>query len=358
MGKKALALVVTLWVLVLLSLIGLAFVRTVRVDIRIARYHKNNLQALLLAKSGLTVIMADLSRDNNEFDSLSEDYLKKYFYTKEEIEKRTLSNSVHRSQVREFEFKDKDGKLIGTYSIKITDEMGKFPINAVDEAMDSMVKYLFDSINSDNKESIVGSLLDWIDSDDLHRLNGAEEDYYKGIANPYECKNGPLDTVEEMLLVKGITPDVFYGSGESKGIADIVRVYPPKEESVKININTAPIEVLEAVFKEFGESLPQSIIEERSGIDGIEPSDDDEPFKNPQDILKLPSVSDVLVTLKEENKKGWTGKLMKHIDVRSSIFRVESTGRLKDYNTKRTITAILKRDSSARGLKIIYWREG
>lgn len=351
-SKKAVALVITLWVLVLLSLIGLAFVRTVRVDARISRYHKNNLQALLLAKSGLTVLTADILADNNEFDSLSEDYLRKYSYTKEEMEKKSPGNSL-----REFEVKDKDGKLLGTYSVRITDEMGKFNINVIDESMDNMVKYLFDSVQSDNKEGIVDSILDWIDPDDLHRLNGAEEEYYKEFSSPYHCKNGPLDTLEEMLLIKGITPQIFYGTGKSKGIASLVRVYPSKEGSVRINVNTAPIEVLRAVLKEFGESLPQSILEQRSGRDGIEPSEDDEPFKNTQDILKLPSVAEVLTGLKkEEDKKKWTDNLMKRIDVRSSIFRVESTGRLKNYNAKRKITTILRRDSS--GLKTIYWREG
>ena len=351
-SKKAVVLVITLWVLVLLSLIGLAFVRTVRVDARISRYHKNNLQALLLAKSGLTVLTADILADNNEFDSLSEDWLRKYSYTKEEMEKKGPGNSL-----REFEVKDKDGKLLGTYSVRITDEMGKFNINAIDEAMDNMVKYLFDSVQSDNKEGIADSILDWIDPDDLHRLNGAEEEYYKELSSPYHCKNGPLDTLEEMLLIRGITPQIFYGTDKSKGIASLVRIYPSKEESVRINVNTAPIEVLEAVLKEFGESLPQSILEQRSGRDGIEPSEDDEPFKNTQDILKLPSVVDVLTSLKkEEDKKGWTDNLMRRIDVRSSIFRVESTGRLKNYNTKRKITTILRRDPS--GLKIVYWREG
>jgi general secretion pathway protein K len=351
-SKKAVALVITLWVLVLLSLIGLAFVRTVRVDARISRYHKNNLQALLLAKSGLTVLTADILADNNEFDSLSEDWLRKYSYTKEEMDKKG-----HGSSLREFEVKDKDGKLLGTYSVRITDEMGKFNINAIDEAMDNMVKYLFDSVQSDNKEGIVDSILDWIDPDDLHRLNGAEEEYYKELSSPYHCKNGPLDTLEEMLFIRGITPQIFYGTDKSKGIASLVRIYPSKEESVRINVNTAPIEVLEALLKEFGESLPQSILEQRSGRDGIEPSEDDEPFKNTQDILKLPSCLEVLTGLKkEEDKKGWTDRLMKRIDVRSSVFRVESTGRLKNYNAKRKITTILRRDSS--GLKTLYWREG
>jgi general secretion pathway protein K len=351
-SKKAVVLVITLWVLVLLSLIGLAFVRTVRVDARISRYHKNNLQALLLAKSGLTVLAADILADNNEFDSLSEDWLRKYLYTKEEMDKKG-----HGSSLREFEVKDKDGKLLGTYSVRITDEMGKFNINAIDEAMDNMVKYLFDSVQSDNKEGIVDSILDWIDPDDLHRLNGAEEEYYKELSSPYHCKNGPLDTLEEMLLIRGITPQIFYGTDKSKGIASLVRIYPSKEESVRINVNTAPIEVLEALLKEFGESLPQSILEQRSGRDGIEPSEDDEPFKNTQDILKLPSVAEVLTGLKkEEDKKGWTDRLMKRIDVKSSIFRVESTGRLKNYNAKRKITTILRKDPS--GLKTLYWREG
>jgi hypothetical protein len=53
--------------------------------------------------------------------------------------------------------------------------------------------------------------LDWIDEDDDQREFGAEEDFYSGMSPPYAPKNGPLDTVEELLLVRGVTPWLLFG---------------------------------------------------------------------------------------------------------------------------------------------------
>jgi hypothetical protein len=61
------------------------------------------------------------------------------------------------------------------------------------------------------RDTVIDSILDWRDSGREHRLNGAEEDYYRGLTPPYSCKDGPFDTVEELLLVRGVTPELFAG---------------------------------------------------------------------------------------------------------------------------------------------------
>jgi DNA uptake protein ComE-like DNA-binding protein len=58
---------------------------------------------------------------------------------------------------------------------------------------------------------IIDAILDWLDPDDIARPNGAEREYYAGLSPPYAPKNGPFETVEELLLVKGITPQLLYG---------------------------------------------------------------------------------------------------------------------------------------------------
>ncbi len=60
-------------------------------------------------------------------------------------------------------------------------------------------------------EDIADAILDWIDEDDEQRPLGAEVDYYSGLSPAYACKNGPLETVEELLLVRGVTPRLLFG---------------------------------------------------------------------------------------------------------------------------------------------------
>jgi hypothetical protein len=61
-------------------------------------------------------------------------------------------------------------------------------------------------------EDVAEAILDWIDPDDEPRTLGAEIDYYSGLNPPYRPKNGPLDTVEELLLVRGVTPELLFGA--------------------------------------------------------------------------------------------------------------------------------------------------
>jgi type II secretory pathway component PulK len=60
--------------------------------------------------------------------------------------------------------------------------------------------------------NIANCILDWIDPDETTRDGGAESDYYSGLTPSYSCKDGPLDSLEELLLVQGVTPALLYGS--------------------------------------------------------------------------------------------------------------------------------------------------
>ncbi|HEX5103454.1 MAG TPA: type II secretion system protein GspK [Pirellulaceae bacterium] len=61
-------------------------------------------------------------------------------------------------------------------------------------------------------EDVADAILDWLDADDEPRELGAEIDYYSGLNPPYAPQNGPLDTVEELLLVRGVTPQLLFGA--------------------------------------------------------------------------------------------------------------------------------------------------
>jgi type II secretory pathway component PulK len=69
------------------------------------------------------------------------------------------------------------------------------------------------------------SILDWIDSrTTMPRANGAKDTYYTTLNPPYHCKNGPLDSLEELLLVKGITPQLLFGNDRNRN-----GIYDPEE---------------------------------------------------------------------------------------------------------------------------------
>ena len=70
-------------------------------------------------------------------------------------------------------------------------------------------------------EQIADAILDWIDTDDQPREFGAEVESYSGLDPPYAPKNGPLDSIEELLLVRGVTPSLLFGQDANRnGVVD------------------------------------------------------------------------------------------------------------------------------------------
>jgi general secretion pathway protein K len=134
----------------------------------------------------------------------------------------------------------------GTYSWRIDDEDGLININTAQKPLlENVLRVCGLELGAD-RDGVIDSILDWRDTNREHRLNGAEEDYYRGLDPPYSCKDGPLDVVEELLLVKGVTAKLFTGGsteGErTPGLRELLSTRAPERP----NAWTAPQAVLDA----------------------------------------------------------------------------------------------------------------
>jgi len=222
-SRKGIALLLVLWVLTILMVIVLSFSFMARTETQATLSFKDGIEKKFIAEAGIERGIMEL------------------FY-----------RNVFKDQSIEFEGREvwkTDGRLYssnigdGYYTVSITDESGKVDINTVS---DVVLKNLLINIGVQEEEvdTIVDSIMDWKDPDDFHRLHGVESDYYMSLPNPYKAKNANFNTVEELLLVKGMTPEILYGSvsGEEKrGLIDFVTVNSKRRE---INVNAAPKEVL------------------------------------------------------------------------------------------------------------------
>ncbi|MEN9732386.1 MAG: hypothetical protein RLZ45_381 [Verrucomicrobiota bacterium] len=153
---------------------------------------------------------------------------------------------------------------------------------------------------------ITGALADWIDRDDFAQAgNGAESDHYLSLDPPYRAKNGPIDDIRELLLVRGVTPSIFWGggyrstefgngsgtpaarmgrnsTGQGVGLAEMFGAL----SSGRVNINTAPLAVL-ALLLGGDESLAEQAIRVRAGQDGQDGTEDDQPARSVGEIARL-----------------------------------------------------------------------
>jgi hypothetical protein len=110
----------------------------------------------------------------------------------------------------------------GSIRFGITPESGKLNLNtASDRQITELLTPLLIDLGVQNHLEIINSILDWRDGDSSPRPDGAETDYYNTLTPPYNCKNGRFDTVEELLIVKGITAAILYGEDTNRnGILD------------------------------------------------------------------------------------------------------------------------------------------
>jgi hypothetical protein len=107
-----------------------------------------------------------------------------------------------------------------TYRFGASDESGKINLNALlrlggNRALQVLMKL------PGMTEEVAAAILDWLDTDTTPRSGGAEEEYYSTLNPPYYPKNGPLDSLEELLLVRGVTPQLLFGNDINRnGILD------------------------------------------------------------------------------------------------------------------------------------------
>ncbi len=115
--------------------------------------------------------------------------------------------------------------------------------------------------DEDAAQELIDCLVDWLDEDDDEHENGAERGYYSSRDPSYIPANGPIMFPEELLLVKGWNKKLLYGEKEHSGIIDYLTI---AGQDGKININTAPALVLEALHADMTEELAADLVDFRS----------------------------------------------------------------------------------------------
>jgi general secretion pathway protein K len=225
-GQRGIALLVVLWVLTILMVIAFSFSYLARTETFSSRAFKEGWENKFLAEAGVERAIMELFYRKQNPLPLEEEGLDPW----------RIDGTAYIGVL---------GK--GSYRVRLTDESGKIDLNQAAEAVLRNLLTNLDFAAEDKERSvaaIVDAILDWKDPDDFHRLNGAENDYYQSLPNPYKARNGNFETVEELLLVKGLTPEILYGRDRKAGLIDLLTV---QGRTNKININAAPPAVLLAL---------------------------------------------------------------------------------------------------------------
>jgi len=183
---------------------------------------------------------------------------------------------------------DFDNDLQQAYGI--VDEASKIDINSASQDMLMMLPRMM--------REDAAAIIDWRDSDENITVGGAESEFYMTLADPYQCKNSPFETVEELLLVRGMLPELLYGEDTNRngrlddnendadesdppdnangkmdrGLYDMVTVYSAEGSAAGAGSSTGtqPVDVnsasSDALRKAFTDYLAGSRLEEVVGL--------------------------------------------------------------------------------------------
>lgn len=311
--QSGIALMIVLWVLVLLIALATEFAFSMKMEVNTTRNYKEDTESYYLAKAGLNLALAELLK-KARFHSIHDEY----GWITGNLVSAPDPNSENPSEEggdQEFDIVNRTDIELenGTISYTIKDENGKVSINSASKVILNKLLAYSGVKEKLDRDTISDSILDWIDADKNHRINGAEDDYYRTQRPPYYAKNGKFETLSELLKVRGVTKEILYGSqeedGEYKGIAQFLTVY----RFPSVNSNTASEEVLSIIH-------------------------------SPEQVEEI---------LNNRATKGY------HSNSLSTFFRVTSTGKVQGSRTEHTLETVFEKTVSGNKTSLIihYWND-
>jgi len=223
------ALIFVLVAVAALTLATFTFSRLMFTEHKAARVHGRALQAMALAESGLEYTKAFLAQDEDvqlEQGGLYDnpDRFRGVLVLDDETpeDRGRFTVVAPRSE----------GEQFGGVRYGLEDESTRLNLNILllaDMREENGGRKLLMGLPG-MTEDVADAILDWLDADDEPRQYGAERETYSGLDPPYAPKNGPLETVEELLLVRGVTPELLFGPDANRN--SMLDPHEPSGESV------------------------------------------------------------------------------------------------------------------------------
>jgi general secretion pathway protein K len=244
--EQGTVLLVVLMIISLLVVVAIEGFRSTQVDISSAYLFAHGLEAGNINRSALAYAQALLAYDRkqNNFDHYGDLWAKPQ-----------KQNKIQRPESNR-----------GSFALRVIDESGKLPINYLAGAdqregqktnkdqnqiiYQSILRRILThkpfSLEKDNADELLNSLVDWISKDEQENDDPEKEpkEYYADFQDSNNTKDSPFTFISELLLVKGISKELYYGNSKEPGLKDLLTVH---SDNGKININTASTYLLQAM---------------------------------------------------------------------------------------------------------------
>lgn len=177
--RKGLVLIAVLWIVIVLTVIVAILGRKSRLDAKVCLARMESLRCKWASRAGIEKAVAILNEDPRENDSLVD----LWNDNPEDFNDITLERCW--------------------FTVRVIDEASKLNVNTATKEQLLGLLYM--------DEEVADAIIDWRDSDDIPSENGIESAYYQNLPFEYMARNGPFRTLRELLLVRGVTVELFCG---------------------------------------------------------------------------------------------------------------------------------------------------
>lgn len=350
-GEKGVALLMVLWVLMLLTVIVGEFCFTMRTRVNITRNFKESTEAYYIAVAGLNRAIEEIIRQEMTPPRIvSMKSMKNH--ADPALEEAAAPSWRMNTNIPPMAFAG------GEFEIRIENQSGKVNINLAEKPLLAAMLEGFD-MDPSEKDVIVDSIMDWRDADRNHRINGAEDDYYQSLPEPYDCKDADFDSPEELLLVRGVTPEIYF-----QGLEHLVTVIPKNIKTagmrgaIKKNIKAGG---MRGAKKEEGEfdynklNVNAITAEAWASLPGMteELVADIQAFRAEKDFRSLTEVRDIVGA---EVFQGIANSLTTET---TPYYKITSFGKINGSRISEGVTAVVQFNSQLREkFQIMEWTDG
>jgi general secretion pathway protein K len=349
-SERGIALVIVMISIFVLSILAGGFAYSMKVETHLARHANSETELEWLGRSAVECARWELAQ---QFQISQEPY--------DGLDQKWAGGQggIGTSNSPLAEFSHVVQTETGSATWNIIDLERRANINIANEALLQQA-LMVAGVDAGQMTPIVNSILDWIDPDNSTRIQGAEKEYYESQTPSYAAKNGPLDDISELLLIKNVTPDLFWGPGSTNHLpgfytpqnarsrqdqrgytVGLIDLFTPLSDGL-INVNTASAEVLQLI--------PGITREAAEGIASARSGEDDGsglvgPYRSVDQIRRVPEVSPIMAA-----------QMRQFCDVRSRTFQVQVDAQVGGYH--RHFIGVLGRNN-ARDVQVLnfYWKD-
>jgi general secretion pathway protein K len=356
-SRSGIALVIVMISVFVLTILAAGFAFSMKVETKLAQHANNETELQWIGRSGVQYAQWVLSLHGNcplePYDSLNQAWAT------------GTAGGLCATNAGMTEIRSRVELGNGYFTWKIIDMERKWNINLANEFLLQQAMLLMGADPSE-MTPVINSILDWIDPDNNARIQGTESQFYESLEPPYEAKNGPIDSLSELLLIRGVTQDLFWGSASSNhsmaafqarenrlgfanarsisgaGLADLFS--PIGGIGTRVNINTASADALQLI-PGVDSRAAEAIVGARSGED--DGSGLTGPFRSVDPNYIFTRVPILPLPIARQ--------ISQFVDIRSRSFEVEVTAHVA--GSERTYHALLYR-VTPRDIQALnfYWK--